>query len=232
VSPGPSAGAYKVSDPNGFFKEYLLESHEALDRMEHDLIETTGRGNEKEYMKPLTACRWKVLAALTFLVLATVQPTLGNEVSEYQVKAAFLFNFAKFVQWPVSAFSKEEDPIVIGILGSDPFGKDLDSVVVGKTVNGRSFLVKRLAGSNAEAKKCHILFISKSEKNNLATVLGALGGTPVLTVSEIDQFIQQGGIIKFNTEGGRVMIAINESAAKTAQIAISSRLMQVAKGRK
>ena len=148
--------------------------------------------------------------------------------NEYQVKAAFLYNFAKFVEWPPDAFAGPQAPIVLGIVGEDPFGDALREIISGKTVNGRSFLIKRLK-LGPELHGCHILFISSSEKKNLARIFESLKGSSVLTVGETDQFVQSGGAIKLFLEGNNVRFEINVGAASLARLKISSKLLALAR---
>lgn len=147
--------------------------------------------------------------------------------SEYQVKAAFLFNFAKFVEWPPESFSTATAPIVIGILGDNPFDGDLERTVQNKIVNNRPFVVRQLH-SAMEATNCHILFISNSEKKRLSEIIQSLHGTDVLTVGETDRFIEMGGIINFVQESSKIRFQINDDAAKTARLKISSKLLNLA----
>jgi hypothetical protein len=152
-----------------------------------------------------------------------------SQPSEYQIKAAFLFNFAKFVEWPPAAFPGASSPFVIGVLGENPFGGDLERTIRGKTVGNRRFVIKEVA-SMAEARDCHILFISTSERKRLAEVLEALRGVSVLTVGEMDGFTEGGGMINFAREarGTRVRFQVNNEAAKKAGMKISSKLLSLA----
>jgi hypothetical protein len=145
---------------------------------------------------------------------------------EYQVKAAFLMNFTKFVEWPSGAFSDAASPISICILGDDPFGRALDQVVEGETVNARKLVVQRLAAT-PRPKSCQILFITKAEKE-ASKVLAGLGAG-VLTVGEGDGFLHEGGVIAFVIENRRVRFDINQAAAENTALKISSKLLQVAR---
>jgi hypothetical protein len=148
--------------------------------------------------------------------------------SEYEIKAAFLYNFAKFIEWPTDQFVAPGSPIVIGVVGQDPFDGVLDQTVKDKTINGRSLLIKR---SNAvqDLKSCHILFVSPSEKKRLPQIMSGLAQASVLTVSETEQFLQEGGIINFVIENNRVRFDINKGMADRARIRISSKLLGLAK---
>jgi len=148
--------------------------------------------------------------------------------SEYQLKAAFLFNFAKFVEWPAEAFRKRDSALVIGVLGDNPFDSDLERTVQNKTINGHPFTVRQLKAL-PEVKSCHILFISKSERRRLPEIMTALDAANVLTVSEVDHFLQAGGMVNFVMEGNKVRFEINDEAAKRASLRISSKLLNLAK---
>src|SRR5438309_6240970 len=148
--------------------------------------------------------------------------------NEYQIKAAFLYNFAKFVEWPAEAFSEGNGSLIVGIVGEDPFGSAIDQTINGKTVNGRQLVITRLKwGQNLRA--CHILFISSSEHNRLGQILESLRGASVLTVGEAAQFSQQGGIIKFIMEENKLRFEINAEAAAGAGLKVSSKLLALAK---
>jgi hypothetical protein len=146
--------------------------------------------------------------------------------TEYQIKAAFLFNFAKFVEWPPKALAGTKSPIVIGLLGANPFGDDLTRTIRGKTIDAHPLLVKELR-LPADATNCHILFISSSEKKRLPEILEALKGAPVLTVSETDRFTESGGMINFFMEGAKIRFQINKDAATGVGLTISSKLMSL-----
>jgi hypothetical protein len=150
-----------------------------------------------------------------------------SPLTEYQLKAAFVYNFAKFVEWPPAAFGEATAPMVIGILGENPIRGDLDRAIRGKTINNRPLMIKE-PHSAAEWTNCHILFISPSEKKRLPEILGSLIGASVLTVSETDGFTEAGGMINFISEGNKIRFHINEAAAKTAGLKISSKLLSLA----
>src|SRR5580765_7865487 len=133
--------------------------------------------------------------------------------SEYQVKAACIYNFTKFVEWPPEAFPERSSPFVIGVIGEDPFNGELERAVQGKDVGGRGFVVRHLRNAN-EAKLCHILFISRSERKGMGDILAVVSSLPILTVSETDRFVQAGGIINLLIEQNKVHFEINAAAAK------------------
>lgn len=175
----------------------------------------------------------KKLRLLTTILLAGFHLNAGALAAafdEYQVKAVYLFNFTQFVNWPDSSFAAPGSPIIIGILGDDPFGANLDKIVMDEVVRGRPLVIKRLS-SVRNAKKCHILFVSSSENSRLRIILASLRTTSVLTVGETDAFCPLGGILNLDLvpKRDRIGIEINPVAAKRARIRINSRLMKLAK---
>jgi hypothetical protein len=172
-----------------------------------------------------------IIAALLCMSLAggaNAQSSDPPESSEYLVKAGFIYNFAQLVQWPSTAFSQADSPIIIGILGTDPFGEIIDRVVQNKKLDGRSLVVKRLK-RGASFKDCSILFVSSSETAHLEEVLQATKGMPILTIGEMPGFATRGGIINLTLEGNRVRFEVNIEAAKQANLNISSRLLALAR---
>ena len=147
--------------------------------------------------------------------------------TEYQIKAAFLFNFAKFVQWPQAAFTGAASPIVVGVLGENPFHDDLARTIRNKSIDEHPLVIKEFR-SPTEATNCHILFISTSEKNRLPEILKGLKGTSVLTVGEMEHFTESGGMINFVLKGKKIRFQINNDEAARAGLKISSKLMSLA----
>jgi hypothetical protein len=155
----------------------------------------------------------------------------SSDSSEYLIKAGFIFNFAKFVEWPTTAFAQPDSPIVIGILGTDPFGTIIDQIVQDKKIGARGFVVKRLKwGSDVkDLRDCKILFVSASEKAHMDELLQMVKGLPVLTVGETPGFAERGGVIRFVLEDNRVRFEVNVEAAHQAELTISSRLLTLAR---
>jgi len=149
-------------------------------------------------------------------------------VGEYQVKAAFLYNFAKFVEWPASGFSDASAPLRICVFGKDPFGQELRDIASEKNINGRRLQIDQLDDLQL-ARTCHILFISSSEKAQLTRIFESLRGTDVLTVGDTNGFVEHGGMINFVLENNRVQFEVNRKAAEQAGLKISSKLLGVAK---
>jgi hypothetical protein len=147
--------------------------------------------------------------------------------SEYEVKAAFLYNFARFVEWPAAALHDPGAPFVIAILGRDPFGSILDETVAGKTVAGRPIEVHRVPRVD-DCRNAQIVYVSPSEHLNTAAILKALERPGVLTVGDTDGFAQQGGAINFTVQARRVRFEINPSVAEQAGLKMSSQLLKLA----
>ncbi len=150
----------------------------------------------------------------------------SRQPTEYEVKAAFLYNFAKFAEWPADAFSGPEAHFVFGILGHDPFGSTIDAVEK-RTINGRTVQVRRFSDVQ-DIRKCHILYISSSETERLGTILRTLANASTLTVSDISAFVDRGGAIGFVVQDNSVGFKINTNAVSRAGIAIHSRLLKMA----
>jgi hypothetical protein len=162
---------------------------------------------------------------------AFAQSPDASDSSEYLIKAGFIFNFAKFVEWPSSAFAQPDSPIVIGILGTDPFGTIIDKIVQDKKIGTRGFVVKRLkwGADLKELRECKILFIGASERAHMDELVQMLRGLPVLTVGETPGFAERGGVIRFVLEDNRVRFEVNVVAARQADLTISSRLLTLAR---
>jgi hypothetical protein len=164
-----------------------------------------------------------MLALLHIPILQAQQP----KVSEYQVKAIYLFNFGRFVQWPPNAMAAKGDAFSICVLGQDPFGASLDSTLAGETLEGKPLAVKRIS-TPRDAGECRILFISSTEENHLKEILVALDESSILTVSDMPAFSRRGGMIQFVLEGDKVRFEINLAKAETAKLTLSSELLKVA----
>ena len=157
---------------------------------------------------------------------AAVAP--AQNADEYQVKAAFLYNFAKFVEWPEGAFKTPTDPIIICVLGRSPFGSLLEQSVKGKQIEGRALVIRQISEPR-EASGCHLLFVTASEKKRSPAILELLKSASVLTVGETSNFAAAGGVINFKLEDGKVGLEINVCSAERARLKISSKLLSLAK---
>ena len=190
-------------------------------------------------------------AVLAASLLTTASGAGDILESEYETKAGFLLNFAEFVEWPTHAFPDAAAPIVLGVIGEDPFGDVLERLKK-KRVNGRRIEIRRFKGAlefrgeetpgrrqddlvvkrnrkMQELKACHILFVSPSERNSLPLVLKPLKGANILTVGETTEFIHQGGVIGFVCVGTKIQFEVNLSAAEEARLKISSKLLNLAR---
>jgi len=172
--------------------------------------------------------RLLVALAVASMCFCTEAPMAADTpvASEAELKAVFLFNFAKYVAWPATAFSNATAPITVGVVGVDPFGDNLRRME-GKMINGREFVVKHLA-SDSDWSGCQILFFSHSEAARTGEVLHQASALPILTVGEDEIFSRNGGIIKFVFKNGNVRLEIDLAAARKARLTISSRLLAVA----
>ena len=157
-----------------------------------------------------------------------VAPTVQTSVisREYLIKAAILYNFAKFAEWPAAAFSDDTDPLRICVIGDDPFGPALASLQ-GKTVRDRTLLTASIVQIEDTAA-CHILFVSASESERLAEILDAVSALPILTVGDMSQFTSNGGIVALKKAEARSRLEINVGAVQKAGLKLSSKLLRLA----
>jgi hypothetical protein len=167
-----------------------------------------------------------LLAAMLVVSLPTRLSAQDSVPLEYQVKAACLFNFAKFVEWPANVFPDENSPIIIGVLGKDQFGGLLDRTIQEKKIDRRPLVVQRYKRLE-DLKTCHILFVCASEKDRLAKIIAKINGSSTLTVGETQDFLAAGGIINFTIVDKKVRFEINLEAADKASVIISSKLLNL-----
>ena len=160
-------------------------------------------------------------------LLALSATAQAGSADAYSVKAAYLYNFAKFVEWPGQA-GDPGTPLVIAVFGNDAFGAVVKQTVQGETVNGRAISVRSVSRTE-DLRPCHILFFGSSNKNRLEEMLRAAQGAGILTVGETDEFVQLGGVIGFVAEGNKIRFEINLGAARRNRLTISARLLKVAK---
>jgi hypothetical protein len=168
-----------------------------------------------------------VVCTLCGVLMPCAMAAQVGAAEEYQVKAVFLFNFTQFVGWPAAAPANAQTPIVIGILGDDPFGSYLDDTVRGEKVGDRPLIVRHYRRLE-DVDDCQILFISRSEAPRFEQISTRLKDRSILTVSDADQSGKRGGIVRFVTENDRVKLRISVSSAKIAGLTISSKLLRVA----
>lgn len=170
----------------------------------------------------------KKVPLLFAIALAASAPAAAPSPAEYEVKAAFLFNFAKFVEWPEQSFPDPSAPFRVCLLGDSPFTPQLERVLKDKTVHDRPLSVKRIQHA-AEAAGCQMLFVAPSEGARLDAVLAAVKDAPVLTVGDVERFAQRGGMIGFTLESQKVRFNINPAPASASGLKISSQLLKLAK---
>ncbi|HVT35363.1 MAG TPA: YfiR family protein [Nevskiaceae bacterium] len=169
------------------------------------------------------------LALLAFwLPQATMLQAADTASREYQIKAAFLYNFTKFVEWPASSFASDNSPIIIGTYCADPFADELAAIVAGRKVYNRPIAVRKL-GSGEEARSAHLVFVCADNDARVGSIESAVGRQPVLTVGESDTFDAAGGIIRFVAENDKIRFEINADAAAHAGIRISAQLQKLAR---
>jgi hypothetical protein len=175
----------------------------------------------------------KVAFLKSWILLIAMAAVLGSAFhahavrpSEYQVKAVFLYNFAKFVEWPEAALPDTATTLVISILGEDPFG-DAFASIEGKTVKGRELVIKRFA-ELPDLEPCHILFISSLEKKRLSAILEHIKTSSILLVSEMEDFTQKGGMVNFVLQKKKVRFEISIETSEEAGLKLSSRLLKLA----
>ena len=175
--------------------------------------------------------RHSALLVLIFAVLCSVLPrsaaAQSSPVPEYRVKATFLFQFTQFVDWPPEAFSSGRTPLVIGILGQDPFGSFLDETVNNETARDHPLAIERYRRVE-DVKNCQVLFVSRSEGARSPEIVAALKGRSILLVSDADGFADVGGTVQFVTQENRIRLRINLDAARAANLTISSKLLRPA----
>lgn len=166
-----------------------------------------------------------VAAGLTAQAPLRAQPKAAGE---YEIKAAFLYNFARYVEWPPGTLPAASDAFVVTVLGEDPFGEALDAIVRDRTIRDRRLTVRRVARVE-DVGESQILFISRSESDDVPRILQRLETAPILTVGETPQFAERGGMIRFRREGERIGFDINVASTERAGLRVSSQLLKLAR---
>lgn len=189
------------------------------------------RGSKRDARSVLGMSRvclvfWLVLAVKA--VIPQFAAAQGDSAGEYELKAAMLYNLTRFVEWPPTAYSSPQAPTILCILGRDPFGESLSSMVSKQTSNGRPVQIRRVR-NDQEVGGCHALYISSSERKQVVQILSTVAGSPILTVGEIGQFAARGGMIQFGLQDKEVRFDINLDGALRAGLKISSRLLVLAR---
>lgn len=182
----------------------------------------------KSRLRASSLFRLLLLLAGSVAFLQSVECGLSSDAfTEYQVKALFLLNFTKYVDWPTNAFAGAETPITIGVVGENKIGAELEKIIPGRSANGRPIALKVIDNSS-DLAQCQILFIGNSETKRQREILSSLRKAPVLTVGETGQFLDEGGMINFVLKEGKVRLEINLASARKANLQISSKLLSVA----
>ena len=195
------------------------------------------RGNQRRRLGPSMGatgwCGWLwacgPAAVLGFVpVFLWVSGAQGQTTkpTEYQVKAAYLYNFGKFVQWPPRTAAAKNDPFRICVLGQNPFGVMLDDLS-GQSINGQSVSTRQIPTAQ-DAEKCDVLFVGASEQNRVGVILEVIQKLPILTVSDMPRFVTRGGMIEFVAQHSKVRFAVNRAAAERAGLSLSSELLKLA----
>jgi hypothetical protein len=193
----------------------------------NDLFASVKRPAELQFFAQWFVRRAGVGRLVTLFFLAALR-CFAESGREYQVKAVLVVNLVRFVEWPESAFETTNSPIVIGIIGKDPFGQNIDEAVKGETHNGRAMKVERFSAIDP-ARLPQLLFISASERSRLPRILKSLDHKPVLTVSDIDEFTTNDGMVQIYVNvQNRPRLRINLDAAKAQRLSIAPKLLQIA----
>jgi hypothetical protein len=210
--------------------EELLDRLEKTRPMRRDAVEPVQLMTATSRGRYVAAWhRWMLALPLLCTILSAPRSGVAEPrlALEYQDKAAFLYNFAKFVDWPSDSLTPSADALILGVVGEDPFGMILEQTFAGKTVHDKKLIVRRFQRIQ-DVGECHILFISSSENSHLDDILKTLAGGSVLTVGDMDQFAGRGGIIGFRKDDNKVRFEINADAADRAGLKISAQLMKLA----
>ncbi|MBC7783362.1 MAG: YfiR family protein [Burkholderiales bacterium] len=171
--------------------------------------------------------KWLSMIATVLLMAATV--SAAEPSREYQVKAAFIYNFTQFIEWPEGAFASADAPFVVAVLGKDPFNGALEQAMEGKRVGSRAVVVRRYEVGSVIGP-CQILFVPLTEESAVINKLPRLvGDRPILTVGESDAFLPLGGIFRFYTEDKKVRFEVSTQPAEQRRLKISSKLLKLAR---
>jgi hypothetical protein len=172
----------------------------------------------------------RILSCLLLtLLFASVEPARGQDsLREADVKAAMLYNFTKFIEWPAGAFKSDDAPLVVGIYGEEHFVNDIAKLLEGKKAHGHSIQVRRLT-TNEEAAGCQILFVREAEMKRFQPIGEVIKRKPILTVGESDEFLDAGGMFNITLEDKLPRFEVNPAAAESAGLTISSKVLRLAK---
>ena len=181
----------------------------------------------------MTVMRQQILACLMLVFLSILghRTPAQESAPEADLKAAVLYNFTKYVEWPAEAFASAEAPLVVGIFGDEAFTRTLRTLLADKTAHKHPFTVRRLT-NDADAKSCHILFFQAAETRRMGRLYESIKRSPILTVGESDEFMDQGGMVNLYFEDKQVRFEVHPPTAENAKLTVSSRLLRLAKIRK
>jgi uncharacterized protein DUF4154 len=192
-----------------------------------DLSQHTSRSGVIGRRHQLPLCRAAALIMAWALLCVPNPHTEAAAPTEYEVKAAYLYNFGRFVQWPAKATALRGDSFSICVLGEDPFGPILNATIAGETIDGKNVVAKQISAPQ-QAANCRILFISSSEDRRLKEILAELDKASVLTVGDMPQFARRGGMVQFVLDGNKVRFEVNLPSAERAGLTLSSQLLKLA----
>jgi len=176
--------------------------------------------------RALGACA--LAAVVSILPVDQSRAQSEDQASEYRVKAAFLYKFGSYVEWPDGAFAREDSPVAIGVIGADALAEELAQIVAGRSVNGRPVSVRRLRAGDPPVG-LQVLFIGREHGGRLAEILASVKGRPLLTVTESDQALDLGSVINFVVVDDKVRFDVALVPAELGNLRISARLLAVAR---
>lgn len=194
------------------------------------------RKHESEYLQKIEVellsqrcMRWSLLAITLAMLNLCPAYAADSSAREDEVKSVLLFNLVRFVEWPTNVFATPDAPIVLGIWGPDPFGSALDEAIQGETINGHPIVARR-CDYLIEATNCHLLFVNLPHKDQTRSIIAALADLPILTVSEEEDFLELGGIVRLSrSDEGQIRLHLNLRAARARALVISTKLLRVAR---
>ncbi|HEY6191504.1 MAG TPA: YfiR family protein [Bacteroidota bacterium] len=169
-----------------------------------------------------------LLLAIACWIAAAQSPAQQEAGKESKFKAAYLYNFLQFIEWPESSFTNRSSPVTIGILNQEPLANILEQIVQGERVHGREIVVRKFRDTKS-IRECQVLFVPRSERNEIPSILVSTEGSSVLTVGEVDGFAEEGGAINFFVQENKLKFEINQDALKNANLRASSRLLRLAR---
>ncbi|MCS6950195.1 MAG: YfiR family protein, partial [bacterium] len=170
----------------------------------------------------------KQVGIMFLLSVLLLRAAFAQGYNEIEVKAAFLYHFTSYIEWPPKAFDSPTAPVVIGVLGRSAILDALREAVRGKSVQGRAITVRQVQTAQ-EVRQCHVLFVPAAESRNPARILELVGEAPVLVVGEAEGFAHKGGMVNFFIEQNKVRFEVNPDAAKRVNLHISSKLLRLAR---